>query len=413
MSFYKSIVYINDKAGEFGGTEEYLNSLSKILKPKKIRSTMIYGESKGKLSSDIDQYFHLPELAIRDSKVNIAPQISKIIDFLKPDIVYIHNIFNSSVFEALNVPERSYLTLFYLHDHYFTCLTELRMNSSQPYGLCERLLSDECVSQINEGNCLKRFAESSFSQSDVVKRWKLIKFLSSMDAILVVSHYMKELTIKHIPEIRERVWFIPRQVRSENLTNELRLDSEILKIAFIGRIIHGKGLHVALSALLLLNIGKPVEFEIAGVLENQDYWERCKKIIAKIHNESPNVKVTYKGELSYQEVDLLYNTLDILVFPSLWGEPLGTVAAEALCHECAVIASNAGGISVWLNENTGILVEPNQPKAIAFAIEKLVNDKKQMRKLALNGKRLILENFNEEQHLKVLNKILNAISQKK
>lgn len=410
LEFIKTIVYINDKTGTFGGTEEYLNSLSLFLKRQGIRSSIIYGESKGELSDDIDDYFHLPELAVRDSTANLAPKISEILEHLEPDVVYIHNIFNPSVFKALNTPERPYVVLFYLHDHYFTCLTELRMNSLQPNGVCERLLSEECLSQITKGNCLKRFTEASFDQGDLAIRQQLITALSSVDAVVVVSPYMKDLIIKHHPDIRKKVWFIPRQVRCRNLTDDGRVDAESLRMGFVGRITYEKGLHVALSALALLHTEQPVEFEIAGVIEHRDYWKRCEQIIARIHVENPNVKVTYKGELSYPKVDALYNTMDITIFPSLWGEPLGIVAAEAMCHGCAVIASNVGGISLWLNEKTGILVEPDKPEAIVSAMERLASDSELMRRLARKGRRLVLEKFNEEQHLKTLNQILITTS---
>lgn len=405
----KSILYINDKAGNFGGTEEYLNSLSKTLKSQGISSSIIYGERKGDLPKDIDQYFHLPEMRERNSTADLAPQISAIVSSLQPGMVYLHNIFNMSVFRALHKPKRPFPVLFYLHDHYFTCLTELRMNKLQPNGLCTNLLSEECISQTAKGNCVKRFEAVSFELDEVTRRWELIKGLSSVDAVVVVSPYMKELIIKHFPEIEKKVFFIPRQVRCGNMRRNSLEESGILRIGFVGRIAFEKGLHVALSALALLNIEEPIEFVIAGVIENQDYWRRCERIINKMNAENSKIKITYKGQLSYREVDLLYSTIDIKILPSLWGEPSGTVVAEAMCHECAVIASNVGGVWVWVNDETGMLIEPDDPGAIVCAIERMARDRDLMRSLGRNGKRFIQKHFNEKQHLKHLNRILTGI----
>ena len=49
-------------------------------------------------------------------------------------------------------------------------------------------------------------------------------------------------------------------------------------------------------------------------------------------------------------------TASIIVIPSLWQEPYGLVAAEAMSNGICIIASKVGGIPEINNDN-GILIE--------------------------------------------------------
>ena len=46
----------------------------------------------------------------------------------------------------------------------------------------------------------------------------------------------------------------------------------------------------------------------------------------------------------------------IIIIPSLWQEPFGLVAAEAMSNGMAIIASNSGAIPEIIEKN-GILIE--------------------------------------------------------
>ena len=54
-------------------------------------------------------------------------------------------------------------------------------------------------------------------------------------------------------------------------------------------------------------------------------------------------------------------------------------------HNIPIIATHVGGIPEIITHNhNGILVEPNSPKKLAAAINKLLNDKKLQKKLVSN-----------------------------
>jgi starch synthase len=72
-------------------------------------------------------------------------------------------------------------------------------------------------------------------------------------------------------------------------------------------------------------------------------------------------------------IDLL-SAATVFVCPSVY-EPLGIVNLEAMACETAVVASAVGGIvEVVLDGETGLLVPPSDPAALAEAVNALVRD---------------------------------------
>ena len=64
---------------------------------------------------------------------------------------------------------------------------------------------------------------------------------------------------------------------------------------------------------------------------------------------------------------------DFLVLPS-FSESFGLVLIEALACGKPVIGSDVGGISEIINDDVGLLVNPNDVSSISNSIDKLVDD---------------------------------------
>jgi glycosyltransferase involved in cell wall biosynthesis len=61
--------------------------------------------------------------------------------------------------------------------------------------------------------------------------------------------------------------------------------------------------------------------------------------------------------------------------PSLWDEPFGLVAIEALARGTPVVASAVGALPEFVaDERSGYLVPPGDPDALAAALRRVLSD---------------------------------------
>ena len=404
----QSIVHINEKGGTFGGTEEYIVSLTHLLSGLGIRSHVIYEHLHGSLPNGLESYQKIPGLGNRDGDVEVGNQVLQAVEEINPDIVYLHNIFDGRIVAALQHPDRKYRLLWYIHDHFPTCLTELRALSQETEMICDRPLSPACLSNIDAGCCVKRHGDRHFSEADLSSRLELLKSLQFVDGIIVVSEFMKQILVKNLPDIENKIYVLPRQVRPSDRASQTLSRNSSKIVAFSGRITHEKGLHVAIQALSELAIPEKIIFKIAGVIENPEYWSTCLELANTLESQNPSIKVQYLGHLSYQDVDALYAEADIVVMPSIWAEPLGAVAGEAMRNEAAAIASNVGGVDTFvIHGKTGLLVNPNDPVALSEAIGQLLSDETLRNQLVNAGKELIDTGFTAQEHLKALFEVIS------
>lgn len=107
-----------------------------------------------------------------------------------------------------------------------------------------------------------------------------------------------------------------------------------------------------------------------------------KKLKKKVEDE--NIRdVIFTG--SRNDVENIIPSCDVLVLPS-YSESFGLVLIEALACGKPVIGSNVGGITEIINDDVGLLVNPNKVSSIAGAIDNVVNDDNFRNALASNAR---------------------------
>jgi glycosyltransferase involved in cell wall biosynthesis len=101
---------------------------------------------------------------------------------------------------------------------------------------------------------------------------------------------------------------------------------------------------------------------------------------------------------------------DAVVVPSL-KEGFGLAAIEAMALGRPVVATSVGGLTEIVSENqTGFLVPPNNPQALANALIDLLRDKSLADQMGHAGRERMVENFDLRKQMRKVYSILQEVA---
>ena len=155
---------------------------------------------------------------------------------------------------------------------------------------------------------------------------------------------------------------------------------------------------------------KDILFVLGGTGPDTDM---VKKYIRE--NHLSNIKLL--GFVSNEELPDYYALSDIFILPSKTGEGFPMVVIEAFASGLPVIGTNTGGqIEVIRDDQTGFIVEPNEPKQISKKIEYLSENKKLLKEMSKRCRKLIEKEFswkkNVDKKLSVYQEVINNATKK-
>ena len=139
-----------------------------------------------------------------------------------------------------------------------------------------------------------------------------------------------------------------------------------------------------------LDFAEKIENQIAYV--GRDSYEKGIDILKEAESEI-NGNVVYCTDRSWEEAMYIIKSSSIVVVPSRM-ESLPTTVKEAFYLNVPVIGTNVGGIPELIENNeTGIIIPPENPSKLAQAVNELLSNKEQAEKLAINGNTFVKNNM--------------------
>jgi alpha-maltose-1-phosphate synthase len=203
--------------------------------------------------------------------------------------------------------------------------------------------------------------------------------VESAAAVIAVSEGMRADILATYPAVAaDRVRVIRNGIDTDEYapdpaTDVLQrhgVDPRMPSVVFVGRITRQKGLPVLLRAAADLDPSAQLVL-CAGQPDTPDLEAEVAELVAGLRAARPGV-IWLTGMLPKREVIQLLSHATVFACPSLY-EPLGIVNLEAMACGTAVAASRVGGIpEVVADGETGLLVPPDDPAALAAAINTLV-----------------------------------------
>jgi rhamnosyl/mannosyltransferase len=159
-------------------------------------------------------------------------------------------------------------------------------------------------------------------------------------------------------------------------------------VLFIGVLRYYKGLH------LLLQAAEDIRARI--VIAGSGPCEQALRAQAKIMGVT---NVTFVGEVDPLDKDALFRLSALFVFPShLRSEAFGLSLVEAAMYSKPQVSCDLGTGTTYINqhEETGLVVEPGNPRALSAAVNRLLADRREREVFGRNGRKRYLELFTAE-----------------
>lgn len=216
------------------------------------------------------------------------------------------------------------------------------------------------------------------------------------DAVTVISSYTGAQLRRTVPEARPFV--VPFGATVEppaEVSAPFRADGPA-RLLFVGRLVERKGVHRLLEALARLPDPSAVRLKVVGGGPERARLEGLARELGVAD------RVEFTGFVSADGLQRAFEEADAFVLPAVRDrkgdvEGLGVVLIEAMAHARPVVASDAGGIpDIVRDGETGLLVPPDDPDALARAIERLRRDPEAARALGLRGREWVTRQFGWE-----------------
>jgi glycosyltransferase involved in cell wall biosynthesis len=164
------------------------------------------------------------------------------------------------------------------------------------------------------------------------------------------------------------------------------------RFVFLGRMIPHKGIDWLLRAAA--HVQSDVRIDLAGMGNQEPEYRTLANTLGL------DGRVRFHGWLEGGAVEELLRGARALVFPSVWHEPAGLVAFEAMTHARAVIGSRVGGMAEMIEDGVnGLVVDPGDVTGLAAAIDRLATDWDLAKRLGEAGRAIAAERYTMDGHL--------------
>ncbi|MFQ5577904.1 MAG: glycosyltransferase family 4 protein, partial [Anaerolineae bacterium] len=167
-----------------------------------------------------------------------------------------------------------------------------------------------------------------------------------------------------------------------------------LKLLYAGQIVAHKGVHTAIKAVarLVNQHGiNGVSLTVVGS-GHPDYEASLRRLAAE---ENLNNHVTFYGPAAKEEMPALLRRFDVLVFPSVYEEPLARMTQEGMAAGLVVVGTTTGGTKEILTDGeNGLTFTAEDDDHLARQLARLAADPDLCRRLSQAGRRSVFEYFN-------------------
>ena len=189
------------------------------------------------------------------------------------------------------------------------------------------------------------------------------------------------------------------------LREELGIPADARLLTVVGDVIPRKGLLYVARALPELQRHFPNIHLLSLGTNKTEYGD---KIRAELDSLGLAGHVTWGG--LRRDVERVLAATDVFVLASV-EEAMGIAILEAMSASLPVVATRVGGIPECVShEETGLLVPPADPAALAQAIHRLLSDDSLRARFGARGLEIVQDRFSQESYTQRVEEILRRVA---
>ncbi|MEK6927923.1 MAG: glycosyltransferase family 4 protein [Nanoarchaeota archaeon] len=320
---------------------------------------------------------------------------------------------NKQILCLVNKIKPDILLLGYLRSHPEIALIYKKFNPKSKFGIfihAKEAFIDSCIINKNNTNGIYQRGYTKLE----AKFYK--KILNLADFIFTVSKFSRNLLIKQ--NILKKNISVLNPALSKDYGRNISFAKDKLGftrkdiILSVGRLVKRKG-HAEIIKIMSKLIKRFPEL-IYLIVGNGPEITNLKKMILKTGLEK---KVFIYPKISDDQLPLFYSACDIFVLPSKFIKPndiegFGIVFLEASSFKKPVIGLDSGGVSeAIINNKTGYVIKKPYSLNLEKKIIKLLSNKLYRRRFGENGRKNVINRFNDAKSSLLLKKFKKDNSQ--
>ena len=323
----------------------------------------------------------------------VDEEFNKLLERYKPDIIHIGHLNHLSTSIVLEAYKQNIPIVFTLHDFWLMCprgqfLQSINSKNAELYPICHVQKDKKCARK-----CYWRYFSSQDDNEDVLywtkwvnKRMRHIKeeVLPKVDLFIAPSRYLMERFIDDFPIDLSKFVYLDYGFLRERLTKRKRDQHEPFTFGYIGTHKQAKGIFHLLQAFSQLNSSE-AQLKIWGS-PLEPFTSSLKIYLSNIPSRIQK-RIHWKG--GYQNdkiVEEVFNHVDAIVVPSIWGENSPLVIHEALEAKVPVITANFGGMKEYIQHDiNGLLFEHRSPSKLSMQMQRLIEEPELRDRIAHKG----------------------------
>lgn len=277
-------------------------------------------------------------------------RLRRVIRRVRPDVVHAHNWLVHSVAAAMaGLDTPLVLTL---HDHGLVCATKRLLRGGE---VCEGPGPARCIrcAAAHYGGAKGVLTAALLGPSTAAVQRRVSLFLPVSEYVARRARLQERgLSYEVVPN------FVPSWGAEEPAAVEGLPPGEF--VAFVGDLTYDKGVQTAVDAVLGLRDGPPL------VLVGRRFPREPLP-------DDPRIVVL--GQLPHAQVLSVFRRSTLVLVPSIWPEPFGLVAIEAMRMARPLVVSDAGALpEIVAHGDCGLVVPPRDAPALRQAVADLLAD---------------------------------------